>query len=352
MRDAIDSGRYLGAVTLVSRHGRIVDWRAWGHRDLARTARQRRDDIFRIYSLTKTVATVAVLMLSEEGRLALDDPIGRDIAELGDRPVPVRHQLTHTSGLGQATQPMERAADLRAYAALAAALPQVHSPGTRFEYASVNTELASRVVEVASGKPFDRFLEERLFAPLAMRDTGFAVIEAARHRIAAMTSTDASGRLIEWPAMDARSAGDRLRRYTSGAGGLYSTAADFARFAHMLMAGGELDGRRILTSASVESMFTNQLVALNPPTSQYGEGFGLGGFVSLDDPKRARPGSVGAFGWSGAASTYFMIDRKQGVVAILFMQHEPQGLASDPGKLSFRFYDLVYQSLAQPPLPR
>ena len=352
VREAIESGQYLGAVTLVSLNGRIVDWRAWGHRDLARTAPQQPDDIFRVYSLTKTVATVAVLALAEEGRLALDDRLGRHIAEFGDRPVTLRHLLTHTSGLAQAAEGMERAADLRAYAALAAGMPQVNPPGTRFEYASVNTELASRVVEVASGKPFDVFLEERIFAPLAMRDTGFDVRGPARHRIAAMTSTDSGGRLVEWPAMDARHAGDRLRRYPSGAGGLYSTAGDFARLCHMLAAGGELGGRRILAPASVDMMFTNQLTELRPPTSQYGEGFGLGGFVNLDDPKRARPGSVGAFGWSGAASTYYMIDRKQGIVAMLFMQHTPQGLPSDPGKLSFRFYNLVYQSLARPQSPR
>lgn len=347
MREAVGPGGYLGAVTLVARDGAIVEWSAWGHRDLDRKVPQRRDDIFRIYSLTKTVATVAALMLVEDGRLALDDRIGRHLPGFGDRPVTLRHLLTHTSGLALPSEAMEGAPDLAAYAALAAAAPAAADPGKSFEYNAANTELASRIVEVAAGEPFDTFLARRIFQPLGMRDTRFTVPERERSRIAAMTSTDADGRLVDWPAIDARHPGDRLRRYTSGAGGLYSTAGDFARFCQMLAAGGVLEGKRLLSPASVESMFTNQLTLLDPPASQYGEGFGFGGYVSLDDPKRARPGSPGAFGWSGAASTYFVIDRRQQLVALLFMQHIPQGLPRDPAKLSLRFYNRVYQSFVR-----
>lgn len=351
VREAIDARQYLGAVLLLAREGRVVDWRAWGHRDLARTSPQQPNDIFAVYSLTKPVATAAVLILADEGRLALDDPIGRHLPAFGERAITLRHLLTHTSGLAPPTSEMERAPDLRTYAALAAVVPQAHPPGTRFEYSAANTELASRVAEVASGRAFERLLGERIFGPLGMADTGFEVPPAQRYRLAAMTSTDAAGRLIEQPAIDARFPGDRLRRYTSGAGGLYSTAADYVRFCHMLAEGGELDGRRILSRASVEAMFTNQLTMLDPPVSQYGEGFGLGGFVNRDDPNRARPGSIGGFGWSGASSTYFTIDRSRRLVAILFLQHVPQGLPNDPGKLSFRFYNLVYQWLALPQRP-
>lgn len=349
--EAIEARQYLGAVMLLSRDGRVVDWRAWGHRDLARTAPHHPDDIFALYSLTKPIATAAVLILADERRLGLDDRLGRHLPEFGSRAITLRHLLTHTSGLAPPTAEMERAPDLRAYATLAAAVPPSHPPGTRFQYLPVNTELASRVVEVASGRPFDQFLQKSIFEPLGMRDTGFEVPPAQRHRLATLTSTDAAGRLIQHPAIDARFRGDRVRRYNSGAAGLYSTVGDYVRFCHMLAAGGELDGRRILSLASVEAMFTNQLTMLDPPVSQYGEGFGLGGFVNLDDPKRARPGSAGGFGWSGASSTYFTIDPSRRLVAILFLQHVPQGLPNDPGKLSFRFYNLVYQWLARPQRP-
>lgn len=341
LRDTVAPGHYLGAVTFVSRDGRTLDWSAAGHRDLARTAPMRRDTIFRIYSMTKTVATVAVLILMEEGKLGLDDPVGGHLREFSGRPVTVRHLLTHTSGFATPSEAMEKSADLEAYSQAAARVPGAAPPGTRFEYNSVNTEVASRLVEVVSGTPFGDFLHRRIFDPLGMKDTGFSVPEGKRARIAEMTSTDASGRLVAWPAGDAKRPGDMMRPYQSGAGGLYSTAGDFARFCHMLLKEGELEGRRILRAATVDLMMTNQLSLLTPPVSQYNEGFGLGGFVNLDDPKRERPGSAGAFGWSGAASTYFMIDRRKGVVAILLMQHIPQGLPRDPPKPSFRFYKIA-----------
>ena len=355
MREAIDSGRYLGAVTLVARGGRIVDWRAWGYRDLARKDPMRRDTIFRIYSMTKTVMTVAVLALVEDGKLALDQPAGRYLPEFAGRAITVHQLLTHTSGLAQASEAMEKSPDLKAYSEAAARLAPAAAPGTRFEYNSVNSEVASRLVEIASGMPFETFLRKRIFQPLGMADTGFTVPKAKRARIADMTSTDADGRLIPWGAIDAKFPGDRLRSYPSGAGGLYSTAGDYARFANMLLnkglapsplGEGRGEGPAILRPTTVDAMMTHQLTQLNPPVSQYQEGFGLGGFVNLDDPKRERPGSVGAFGWSGASGTYYMIDRAQGLVAILLTQHVPQGLPRDPAKLSFRFYNLVYQSQA------
>lgn len=343
LRDTVAPGQYLGAVTFVSHDGRTLDWSAAGHRDLARTSPMRRDAIFRIYSMTKTVATVAVLILMEDGKLALDDPVGRHLPEFSGRPVTVRHLLTHTSGFAAPSEAMEESADLKAYSEAAARLPGVVPPGTRFEYNSVNSEVASRLVEGVSGMAFGDFLRRRIFDPLRMSDTGFSVPRGKRARIAAMTSTDADGRLISWPAPDSERPGDLLRPYQSGAGGLYSTAGDFARFCHMLLKDGELDGTRILRATTVDMMMTHQLTSLEglPMLSQYKEGFGLGGYVNLDDPKRERPGSVGAFGWSGAAGTYFMIDRKQGLVAILLTQHIARGLPRDPPKPSFRFYKIA-----------
>jgi CubicO group peptidase (beta-lactamase class C family) len=348
MADATAPGRYAGAVTLIARNGKIVDWRAVGHRDAGRTSPMKRDTIFRIYSMTKPVNAVAVLMLVEEGGIAsLDDAVGRYLPEFTDRKLTIRHLLTHMSGLARADGAVEKSADLKAYAEAASRLPPLAPPGTRFDYNSVNTEVASRIVEAASGMPFDAFLARRIFGPLRMHDTGFTVPARKRARIADMTSTDADGNLVPWPAGDSKRPGDMMRPYFSGAGGLYSTAGDFARFSQMLLDGGRLDGVKILGRGSVEMMMTNQLTDLTPPVSQYREGFGLGGFVNLDDPARERPGAVGAYGWSGAAGTYFMIDPRERLVAMLLTQHIPQGLPRDPQKISFRFYNLVYQSLAK-----
>lgn len=348
VRDMTASGRYLGAVTLIARNGKIVDWRAFGHRDVARSTAMRRDSIFRIYSMTKTVNAVAVLMLIEEGRIAsLHEPLGKHLPEFADRPVTIHHLLTHTSGFARAGEDLEKSADLKAYSEAASRLPPDAAPGTRFDYNSVNTEVAGRLVEVASGLSLDTFLARRIFIPLRMRDTGFTVPANKRARITDMTATDRDGRIVLEPVGVSKRPGGMMRPYFSSAGGLYSTAGDFARFSQMLLDGGRLGGVRILGRESVEAMMTNQLTHLTPPVSSFKEGFGLGGFVNLDDPDRERPGSVGAFGWSGAAATYYVIDPPQRLVAMLLMQHLPQGLGHDPPRISREFYNLVYQSLAK-----
>ncbi len=340
---------FLGAVTLVARDGRIVAWKAHGHRDLARKVRLERDDIFAVYSLTKPVTTVAVMILVDEGRVDLDKPVREYLPAIGrlwsSKPMTVRQLLTHTAGFGADTSSIERSADLAAYVEALSDLHLAYEPGTRFGYHSGNSEVAARLVEVASGQRFGEFLRQRIFTPLGMEDTGFAVPEAKRHRIAAMTTHDRNGRLVALATGDATYPGGPLRRWESGAGGLYSTVADFARFGQMMLDRGTFEGRRILSERSVAAMMTNQLTFLDPPVSQYGEGFGLGGFVNLDRP-RERPGSVGAWGWSGAAGTYLMVDPKERLVAMLFTQNIPQDdLPRTPKRLSMRFYNLVYQSL-------
>ena len=348
IRGATATRQYLGAVTLVARNGKIVDWRAYGYRDAGRSSPMKRDSIFRIYSMTKTVLAVAVLMLVEEERIAsLDDPVGRYLHEFKDRAVTVRQLLTHTSGFAPADESLEKSANLKAYSEAAARMPSMNRAGARFDYSSVNAEVASRLVEVTSGLSFDAFLARRIFAPLRMSDTGFAVPAGKRSRIADMTATDRQGRLVLWPVEESKRPGDSMRPYTSGAGGLYSTAGDFARFSQMLLDGGHLDGVNILGRKSIDMMMTNQLSHFTPPVSQFKEGFGLGGFVNLDDPERERPGSAGAFGWSGAGATYYMVDPAKGLVAILLIQHIPRDLGRDPPKISSGFYNLVYQSLVK-----
>jgi CubicO group peptidase (beta-lactamase class C family) len=343
------SGGYLGVVSLVARNGRIVAWQAFGYRDLARVHAMKPDAIFRIYSMTKPVVSVAVLICMEEGRIAsLDDALGKYLHEFAGRPVTIRHLLTHTSGLAGATEALENSAGLKAYGEGAARLPPAGEPGKRFDYNAVNTELASRLVEVVSGSTFDAFLHERIFAPLRMEDTGFTVPEGKAGRLAEMTSTDKDGKLASHPLPRGRE-GDAMRPYFSGAGGLYSTAGDYARFCQMLLNGGELDGVSIVGRKSVEMMTMDHLAHFDPPVKREGgaEGFGLGGYVVLDAAGRGRPGSVGAFGWSGAGGTYFVIDPRERLIAILMTQHIGAGLPLDPQKPSARFYNLVYQSLVK-----
>jgi len=372
-------GDYLGAVTLLARNGRIVDWRAYGYLDLARTRPMPRDAIFRIYSMSKTVTAVALMTLMEEGRFALDDPVGKYLPELREarvytggaldaaqsrpaaQPITIRHLLTHTPGFavygkeGEAlTVLFERAAlgqarDLGDYVTRLAPLPLAHEPGAEFHYDGVPIQVAARLVEVLSGMPLDVYLERRIFAPLGMRDTGFEVPQAKRARIAAMTTTGADGRLAAPAPGSIAAAGERSNPYFSGAGGLYSTAGDYARFAQMLLDGGSLDGVTILGRKTVDFMMQNQLTQLagGARESGPGEGFGLGGSVVLDTARRGRPGSVGQYGWSGAAGTYYTVDRQEKLVAILMTQHLPQGLPQDPPRLAVPFYNLVYQSLVQ-----
>jgi len=374
LRDATGTEGYVGAVALIARHGRIVDWQAYGYRDLARREPLRRDDIFRIYSMTKTVTTVAVLMLMEEGKLSLDDPLSRYLPGFehprvlmsdgserpAARPVTLHALLTHTAGYPAglkgdeaAVKRMESidphaAADLRGFAERMSRVPLAADPGSRFGYDGASLELVARVVEVVSGESFERFLRERIFQPLDMRDTGFAVPEAKRARVVDITTMGANGKLRIADGPSAAHPGAPLNAYASGAGGLYSTAADYARFAQMLLGHGSLDGHTVLGRKTVELMLRNHLAMLDPPVNQFnaGEGFGLGGYVVLDPARRGQPGSPGQFGWSGAASTYYTIDPHEDLLAILLLQHLPrEDAAKDLPRLSRGFYALVYQAL-------
>ncbi|WP_161810649.1 serine hydrolase domain-containing protein [Steroidobacter agaridevorans] len=376
---AIDKGQYLGAVTLIARHGKVVSWKAHGRRELGSPDALEPDAIFRIYSMTKPITSVAALMLMEQGKFQLDDPVSKYLPEFGEvrvlaggtadapelrapkRPMTIRQLFVHAAGLagGEQTPPeamrlieraeLHRATDLQSYVRMLSQVPLAADPGALFNYDGVHTNVLARLVEVWSGQRFDRYLQERIFAPLRMQDTGFTVPVSQRHRIAQMTATDAAGRLIPSATYAGVEPGRAINLYFSGAGGLYSTAADYLRFAQMLLEGGELEGVRILSRETVSLMMTNQLGTLEPPQLEFrpGEGFGLGGSVAIDPARRARVGSVGDFGWFGAASTYFTIDPREGLIAMLFMQHLPEGSPVEPPKLSGRFYTLVYQSLVQ-----
>ena len=376
-QDTGDAG-YLGAIALVADHGTVVYRGAFGHADLQGQQPLHEDAIFRIYSMTKPVTSVAALMLVEEGRLQLDAPVATYLPAFAglqrvaggsiaaptlvpvQRPLTVRHLLTHTAGFAtggddirvasallQAQAP-EEAADLAGYADRVARAPLGAEPGKRFRYDGVNTEVLARVVEVASGQSFETFLRTRIFTPLALRDTGFEVLPAQRGRIMALTTRNAAGQRVLADTPSAREPGVRLRPYTSGAGGLYSTAADYLRFARMLAEGGTLEGVRLLREDTVAMMMSDQLAGFDPPVPapEPGEGFGLGGYVVTDPAISMRPGSRGQFGWSGAASTYFTIDRERGLVILLLSQHLPTDGAPPLPKLATPFYRAVYSAVS------
>jgi len=377
LADATSAQGYLGAVSLVQGDGQVVHQRAFGHQDLERSRTMRGDSLFRIYSMTKTVTTVAVMLLVEEGVLALDDPLERHLPAFADmqvlvggsadeprlvpveRSITLRHLLTHTAGFanggagsGMATQLLERAqpgesADLREFAARVARVPLAEHPGTRFRYDGTQFQLLSRVVEVASGQSFDAFLQQRIFTPLGMVDTGFEVPQAQRHRVVDMTRMGKGGQLVLDQGPSALDPGAALNPYLSGAGGLYSTAPDFMRLCVMLLDQGRYPGGQLLGRKTVEAMFSNQLGQLPKPVTEFSdaEGFGLGGSVLLDPALKGRLGSVGQYGWSGAASTYFSIDPHERLVSILLLQHLPNDEANDLPRISTRYYNLVYQAL-------
>ncbi len=378
LRDATAAGGYTGAVALVMHDGKPVHAASYGWQDLAHTQPMRRDSIFRIYSMTKTVASVAALMLMDEGKLDLDDPVARHLPAFSRlqlfaggsaeapqlRPVAntltVRHLLTHTSGFAAGgagfeavTQLLEqqrlRDADTLAdYVTRLSQVPLAAEPGTRFRYDSTSTETLSRLVEVASGMPFEQFLQQRIFVPLGMRDTGFGVPAAQRARVVELTAMGADGALVLADEAHAHEPGIALRPYRSGAGGLYSTADDYGRFAQMLLDDGQYRGVRLLKAGTVALMMQNHLLhtALPKPVTEFSdaEGFGLGGSVLLDPALKGRTASTGAFGWSGAASTYYTIDPGKKLVAILMLQHLPGG-KDDLPRIGTPFYNLVDEAI-------
>ena len=354
----VSDGDIAGAVSLIARRGRIVDVHVTGLRDREQRLPMTRDTIVRVYSMTKIATTVAALVLLEEGRLRLDDQVATFLPSLkaprvfvggtaaapkfepAARPITIRHLLTHTSGYTYGLQ-SSTVDDLYRGAALfesrtgdefvgkVATLPLIAHPGDRFNY-GVNTDLLGVIIEKVTGQSLGAFMQARIFAPLGMVDTGFGVPAAKRARLAQVYQREGTGPLtsmgqpnplpgradrIPYPDPD-----DRL--FHSGGGGLFSTADDYARFAQMLLDGGVLDGVRILGRKTVATMTSNQTARLPKGTPSH-QGFGFGVSVRLDQGGGTAAGSVGEFGWSGAATTLVSIDPQERIVSILLTQHMP-----------------------------
>jgi CubicO group peptidase (beta-lactamase class C family) len=376
----VDDGRLPGWSVAISSGGRVVHTAVSGLRDVEAGLPVEGDTLWRIYSMTKPVTSVAAMQFWEEGRFELKDPVAKFLPEWDDvrvfregtslKPVatparePVRmwHLLTHTAGLTYGFHyahpvdalyreqgfewTMPDGVDLAGCSARWARLPLLFEPGTEWNY-SVATDVLGRVVEVLAGEPLDRVFAQRIFEPLGMSDTGFWVQDAPR--LAALYTPDPqSGRAKRSPLSDAAL---RAPDCLSGGGGLISTAWDYHRFAEMLRRGGELDGARILAPRTVRYMTRNHLPggqdleAVGRPlfaeTTFDGVGFGLGFSVTLDPVANRVIGSPGEFAWGGAASTFFFVDPVEDLTVLFFTQLLPS--STYPIRPLLR--QLVYQAL-------
>ncbi len=380
-RRYLDPGKIAGALTLVARRDRVAWLSPVGKMDLERDKPMSEDTIFRIYSMTKPVTSVALMTLYEEGCFQLDDPVYKHIPEwreLGvyqagnfpsfatrpcERPMTIHDLFTHMSGLTYGF--MERTNVDRAYRRLKlgregskdlremieqlATLPLEFSPGTAWNY-SVSTDVLGYLVEHFSGVSFDEFLRTRIFEPLGMVDTGFTVPDGKQDRFAACYARrrDKSLMLQDDPASSPYC---QPTTFFSGGGGLVSTAADYLRFCRMLLAGGELDGARVLGPRTIDLMTRNHLpggadltkMALGwfAETPYAGVGFGLGFSVQLDPAASHRVGSPGEFAWGGAASTAFWIDPSEELIVIFMTQFMPSQTFDFRGQLK----TIVYPSI-------
>ncbi|WP_446212960.1 serine hydrolase domain-containing protein [Micromonospora sp. IBSANI012] len=379
----VDDGRLAGWQIVVTRRGEIAHSSTYGMRDVEAGAPVERDTLWRIYSMTKPITSVAAMMLWEEGHFELNDPISRWLPEFADarvfdkgsalkpytvpaiEPIRVWHLLTHTSGLTygfaqtSVVDALYRAAgydlgvpaglDLAGASAGMARLPLMFQPGTGWNY-GVSTDVLGRLVEVVSGQSLDAFFTERILTPLGMTDTRWWVDEPDAKRLAALyTPHPGTGQAVRVDRIGAAA----LNRpdCLSGGGGLVSTAADYHRFTQLLLRGGELGGVRLLAPRTVRYMTRNHLpgggdlASFEPEgfaeTVLDGIGFGLG-FAVVQDPVPARvPSSVGEYYWGGLASTAFWVDPVEEITALLFTQLMP----SSTYPLRSQLRQLVYSAL-------
>jgi CubicO group peptidase (beta-lactamase class C family) len=345
MKSDVESKRIPGAVLLIARNGKVASFDVVGFQDRKAQTPMKADSIFRVASMSKPIASVAAMILSEEGKLDIGAPVAQYLPEFKEvrvgtdkvapkRPMTVQDLLRHTSGLTYGifgNSPVDdlykksnmfAAKSLAEMVATIASLPLLHQPGEAWEY-SVSADVLGRVVEVVSGKDLDQFVSERITTPLKMTDTGFYLTKSQGARLARPDS------MMMLPPSDPTAKPAIL----SGGGGMLSTAGDYARFCQMMLNGGELDGTRILSPHTVALMTSDQLppstdrhtpvaLALDAfgPTPEMGTGFGLGFAVRTAPGRNPVPGSVGDFSWAGITGTYFWVDPKEKLVTVLMIQ--------------------------------
>ncbi|QUD86620.1 serine hydrolase domain-containing protein [Phenylobacterium montanum] len=379
----LDTGKLKGAVVLVHRRGETAHLGVLGAMDAERGRPMRADTLFRIYSMTKPVTSVAFMMLVEQGLVALDDPVAKYIPawkNLGvydggfmetfrtkpcERPMLIVDLLRHTSGLTYGFQQrsnidaayrklgigeIEVQGTLDSMIEALAGLPLEFSPGTAWNY-SVSTDVLGYLIGKISGQPFEQFLRTRLFDPLEMADTGFYAPPGEADRLAACYTLTPKGVVLQDDP--AKSPYLKPPSFVSGGGGLVSTAQDYLRFCRMVLNGGELDGRRYLSPKTIRQMGLNHLPggqelatmsrSLFSEAAYAGLGFGLGFSTTVDPAATLIPATVGDLSWGGAASTFFWIDPKEELIAILMTQLIPS--SAYPIRRQLR--TLVYSALTE-----
>ena len=373
MQGYVDDSQLAGGVVLVARRGRVAYLNAFGQRDLASGAAMGEDAMFRIASQTKAIVSTAVMLLQEEGKLLISDPVGRYLPEFASTQVAVartdggydvvnararvtiRHLLTHTSGVSYGNGPAsdlweaagiqgwyfaDRDEPVGAVMARLARLPLDAHPGERWIY-GYNTDILGAMIAKISGRTLEEFLETRVLGPLGMVDTHFYLPPAKRDRLATVYSAVDGGleRAPEPGHMVGQGAyADGPRKSFSGGAGLLSTATDYARFLQMMLNGGELEGTRLLSRKTVELMTTNHLT---DQPFRAGQGFGLGFSIVENVGARGLPGSKGEFGWGGAYHSTYWVDPQEELVVVYLTQLRPARNIDDYGKLR----TLIYQSI-------
>ncbi len=392
----IEAGRFPGTQLLVYRRGKLVHASSQGLADLERKVPVKDDTIFRIYSMTKPITSIAFMMLVEEGRVALDEPVHKYIPEwknLGvfqagvwpafltlppSRPMLILDLMRHTSGLTYGFQQrsnvdaayrekkvgeVEKAGTLQSMIEDLAQIPLEFSPGEAWNY-SVSTDVIGYLVGKIAGQPFESFLKERIFDPLQMKDTDFFVPPDKAHRLAACYSASPQGAMT-FHATE-RKGGLTLQddpatspflsppSFISGGGGLCSTARDYLTFCRALLNGGELDGVRLVGPKTLDLMTSNHLPggrtlpemsrSLFSEATYHGIGFGLGFSVTLDPARTLIPGSAGEYAWGGAATTSFWIDPTEELITIFMTQVLPSTATAIRRELRTMVYSAITES--------
>ncbi len=387
MQQFIDDGTVAGISTMISRRGEIVHAEQVGFRDKEAELAMTADTIFRIYSMTKPIVSTALMMLHEEGRFQLTDPVANYLPAFGAtkvmaddgslvdqaRPMEVRELLMHTSGLtydfalspvaemyrdarimNDATRSLEACIDALAE------IPLEFQPGAKWNY-SVGIDVAARLIEVLSGQSLGQFLAERIFDPLGMSDTGFGVADSELDRLSAMYGLpDLIGegysavQLLEAALSGYDERADVSATYPTntpdvfqrGGLGLFSTTSDYMRFGQMLVNGGTLDGERLIGRKTLELMHSNHLPQALLPFDLLGRpvggmGFGLGSRVMMNVAEFASTGSVGEYGWAGAAKTYYWVDPAEELVGVFMSQYMTGVLEPDRTMRSLTYQAIV-----------
>jgi CubicO group peptidase (beta-lactamase class C family) len=377
IRNEIATGKIPGAVLLIQQHGRPVYFEKFGVRDVATRLPMTADTIFRLYSMSKPITSVAAMMLVEDGKLRLDDPVSKYIPAFGqvkvgvekrdanegtvlrleplNRPITIEDLLRHTSGLtygfigDSAVRNLYANSDLfdgdfdnAEFAERLAKLPLAEQPGTRWDYGH-STDVLGRVIEVVSGKSLYRFEKERLLDPLGMTDTAFYVADAAKRPLIAEPMPD--DRFVT-PVAGIRDPMMR-RRWESGGAGMVGTIGDYARFSQMLLNGGTLDGRRYLKPETITLMTSDHIGPETKIGHDYfyfpgaSSGFGLGFAVRIS-PYPGTSWPLGEYRWDGIAGTFFFIDPKDDMF-VIFMVQTP----SERGRIQLALKTLIYQALGK-----